>query len=147
MSVTTNHQAPFKILGLDHVVLRVKNVSDAIHFYCDVLGCSVERTVDTLGLVQLRAGTSLIDLVSTDSPLGQQGGKPPGTEGHNVDHFCIRIEPFSAEQITETLKAHGVDVDELSRRYGADGYGPSLYIRDPDGNTVELKGPPEDAQS
>lgn len=96
--------------------------------------------------MQLRAGAALIDLVSVDSELGKLGGRAPDNEGHNVDHFCIRIEPFSIEQIRDQLVAHGIDAGDVGRRYGADGYGPSLYISDPDGNTVELKGPPEDVR-
>lgn len=145
MTDTTKPTPGFSILGLDHVVLRVTDIDQAIAFYCDVLGCAVERTVDELGLVQLRAGRALIDLVAVDSPLGLQGGPAPGATGHNVDHFCIRISPFSVDQIKNHLASHGVDVGDVGRRYGADGFGPSLYITDPDGNTVELKGPPEDA--
>lgn len=144
MTASTKQPLSFNILGLDHVVLRVRDMKHSLHFYCDILGCSVERTVDSLGLVQLRAGTSLIDLVKVESELGRKGGRAPDTEGHNVDHFCIRIEPFSPDQLKSDLSAQGIEIGEVSRRYGADGYGPSLYISDPDGNTVELKGPPED---
>lgn len=144
MTDTTKPSHGFSILGLDHVVLRVKDRDQAIAFYCNVLGCTVERTVDDLGLVQLRAGHSLIDLVAVDSPLGAKGGPAPGKSGNNMDHFCIRIAPFSFEDLKNHLASHGIDPGEVGRRYGADGYGPSLYITDPDGNTVELKGPPED---
>jgi len=132
-----------QIRGLDHVVLRVSNLDRALAFWCDVLGCGVERRLDELGLVQLRAGAHLIDLVPVDSPLGQAGGAPPGAEGRNVDHVALRIEPFDAAALRRHLEAHGVEPGEVARRYGAEGHGPSMYIRDPDGNTVELKGPPE----
>jgi catechol 2,3-dioxygenase-like lactoylglutathione lyase family enzyme len=101
----------------------------------------VERRVDELGLVQLRAGASLIDLVTVDGALGRQGGAAPGREGRNLDHFCLRIEPFDETALRAHLQAAAVDVGELASRYGAEGQGPSLYIRDPEGNTVELKGP------
>jgi catechol 2,3-dioxygenase-like lactoylglutathione lyase family enzyme len=133
----------FRILGLDHVVVRVRDLDAALRFYRGVLGCTEERRIDALGLVQLRAGASLIDLVPVDSPLGRAGGGTPGTDGKNVDHFCLRIEPFDAEALAAHLRSHRVEPGEIARRYGADGHGPSMYVRDPDGNVVELKGPPE----
>lgn len=132
----------FAILGLDHVVLRVKDLPRMTRFYCDVLGCSVEKVQEALGLTQLRAGESLIDLVALEGELGRRGGAGPGAEGRNVDHFCLRIEPFDAGALAAHLAAHGVKADEAKTRYGADGYGPSVYLTDPEGNVVELKGPP-----
>ena len=134
--------SPPKLLGLDHVVLRVRDLDAALGFYVGVLGCTEERRVEAVGLYQLRAGASLIDLVPVDSPIGQRGGGPPGREGRNLEHFCLRIEPFDAEALATHLRAHGVEPSEVGERYGADGYGPSMYVNDPDGNVVELKGPP-----
>jgi catechol 2,3-dioxygenase-like lactoylglutathione lyase family enzyme len=136
-------QLAFRVLGLDHVVLRVRDLAAALRFYQGALGCTIERRLDALGLVQLRAGASLIDLVPLDSPLGKAGGGAPVADGKNVDHLCLRIEPFDAEALASHLRAHGVEPGDVSRRYGADGFGPSMYLRDPDGNVVELKGPPE----
>lgn len=130
------------IVGLDHVVLRVADVPRAIAFYCDVLGCSVERELPELGLHQLRAGSAIIDLAGVDTPIGKAGGGPPAPDGKNLDHFCVRIEPFDEEALRAHLGAHGIEVSESGIRYGAEGNGPSIYIQDPDGNTVELKGPP-----
>ncbi len=132
----------FTVQGIDHVVLRVRDVEGMIRFYQDVLGCAVERRKDELGLIQLRAGRSLIDLVDVNGELGQKGGAAPGAEARNMDHLCLRIDPFDEAQIRAHLRAHGVEAGELATRYGAEGVGPSLYIEDPEGNTVELKGPP-----
>ncbi len=133
----------FQVLGLDHLVLRVKDLDRALAFYRDVLGCALERSLDEIGLYQLRAGRSLIDLVTLDGELGRHGGAGPGAGGRNVDHLALRIEPFDETALRAHLKAHGIAVSETARRYGAEGMGPSIYIEDPDGNTVELKGPPE----
>ena len=133
----------FTVQGIDHVVLRVVDVEGVIRFYQDVLGCAVERRKDDLGLIQLRAGRSLIDLVDVNGELGQKGGAAPGAEARNMDHFCLRIDPFDEAKIRAHLRAHGVEAGELATRYGAEGDGPSLYIQDPEGNTVELKGPPD----
>jgi glyoxylase I family protein len=111
-------------------------------FYTGVLGCTVERRQDAIGLVQLRAGRSLVDLVPVDGVLGRAGGAPPGAEGRNVDHFCFRVEPFDEAAIRRVLAAAGVAAGPTQRRFGAEGEGPSIYIADPEGNTVELKGPP-----
>lgn len=127
--------APIDIQRIDHVVIRVANLDRALGFYCDVLGCREERRVESLGLVQLRAGASLIDLIEIE-------GKPP--EGApNMDHFALRLGKFDAKAITAHLSNHGINAGEVVNRYGAEGTGPSIYITDPDGNTVELKGPPE----
>ena len=134
---------PITPKGLDHLVLRTNKLQEVIRFYEDVLGCKVERTVETIGLYQLRAGASLIDIVDTNGELGKRGGPPPGDDGLNLDHYCLRIEPWDEAAIRKHLEEQGVNAPETSRRYGADGTGPSIYIQDPEGNTVELKGPPE----
>ena len=138
-------QPPFVLRQLDHLVLRVRDVALMQAFYCDVLGCSVERRQDGIGLLQLRAGASLIDLVSLDGKLGRMGGAGPGAEGRNVDHFCLRIEPFDRDALLAHLQAHGARIGEFGSRYGAEGEGPSQYLFDPEGNLVELKGPPDPA--
>jgi len=130
------------IREIDHLVLRVRDLPRMLSFYVDVLGCKVERRLDDLGLVQLRAGRSLIDLVPVDGELGRAGGAAPGAQGRNLDHFCLRVEPFDAATLREHLLAHGIDMGELRTRYGAEGNGPSIYLDDPEGNVVELKGPP-----
>ena len=131
-----------QIREIDHLVLRVVNVDAMLAFYCGVLGCTVERRQDEIGLIQLRAGRSLVDLVPVDGKLGKMGGAAPGREGRNLDHLCFRIEPFDGPAIRKQLRAAGVGVGNVESRYGAEGEGPSIYIEDPEGNTVELKGPP-----
>jgi glyoxylase I family protein len=132
----------FKIRHIDHVVLRVVDVQAMMRFYIDTLGCSLEKIQEGPGLFQLRAGSSLIDLVPVDGRLGRAGGAAPGTEGRNLDHLCLRIEPFDGEQILEWLRAKGIEAGQVESRYGAEGQGPSIYVTDPEGNVVELKGPP-----
>lgn len=129
------------VLGIDHLVLRVRSLPAMIAFYRDVLGCRIEREQRELGLVQLRAGASLIDLVEVAGSLGRAGGAAPGAEGRNLEHFCLRVEPFDVEAIRRELEARGCTVVELAQRYGAEGEGPSMYLQDPEGNTIELKGP------
>ncbi len=131
-----------RIGEIDHVVLRVIDLATMQRFYCEVLGCREERRQDEIGLVQLRAGTSLIDLVSMDGKLGRLGGAAPGREGHNMDHLCLRVVDYDETAILAHLKAHGVRLGELGSRYGAQGEGPSIYLYDPQGNMIELKGPP-----
>lgn len=131
-----------RIRDIDHVVLRVSDLERMLRFYCDVLGCTVERRNDDIGLVQLRAGRSLVDLAPVDGELGRAGGAAPGSEGRNMDHLCFRIETFDEASLAEHLERHGVEPGRVSTRYGAEGNGPSMYVTDPEGNTVELKGPP-----
>lgn len=129
-------QPALQVKGLDHVVLRVADMDRAIAFYEQVLGLYVERRLEEIGLVQLRAGASMIDLVPRTEDED---------EGRNMDHFAVRIETMDVPALSAHLRRHGIDPGEVRRRYGAEGYGSSIYVTDPDGNTVELKGPPETA--
>lgn len=130
------------IREIDHIVLRVVELDTMLTFYCDVLGCTIERRQDEIGLIQLGAGRSLIDLVTVDGKLGREGGAASGREGRNVDHFCVRVEPFDEDEIRRHLRLHSVEAGAVESRYGAEGEGPSMYVADPEGNTIELKGPP-----
>ncbi|HEX3888074.1 MAG TPA: VOC family protein [Phenylobacterium sp.] len=134
--------SPIQASGFDHIVLRVRDKAAALAFYGGVLGLSIDRDRPELGLTHVRAGRQMIDLVTLDGPLGQAGGNGPGVEGRNLDHFALQVRPFDEVAIRAHLAAHDVEVVEEGPRYGADGDGFSLYVRDPDGNTVELKGPP-----
>lgn len=129
------------IRGIDHIVLRVRDIDTMLRFYEEVLGCEVEKIQEDLGLWQLRAGSSLIDFATVDGPIGRQKGPAPGRDGHNQDHFCLLVDPWDEKAIRRALEAHGLSVEESAIRYGATGYGPSIYLTDPEGNTVELKGP------
>lgn len=133
------HPPPFTVTGIDHIVLRVRDLARALTFYRDVLGCTLEREQRELGLMQLRAGRSLIDLVTTDGPLG---GRPAATQadGANLEHFCLSLVPFEEEMLSAHLAAHGIAAGEAALRYGAEGEGRSFYIEDPEGNRLELKG-------
>ncbi|MEO8367300.1 MAG: VOC family protein [Pseudoxanthomonas sp.] len=135
-------KAPFQLQRIDHVVLRVRDLASMQAFYCEVLGCTVERRQDEIGLLQLRAGDSLIDLVPVDGKLGRIGGAAPGEEGRNLDHLCLSVVPFERDAILAHLQAHRVRIGEFGSRYGAEGEGPSQYLSDPEGNVIELKGSP-----
>lgn len=128
------------IAAIDHTVLRTSKVDDMLSFYCDVLGCSIEReTSDELGLTQLRAGSALIDLVKTDGKLGRIGGSKPTIADNNLDHFCLQLKFISEQATIKHLQSHGIQTTDFEKRYGAQGFGPSLSIKDPEGNVVELK--------
>jgi catechol 2,3-dioxygenase-like lactoylglutathione lyase family enzyme len=135
-------QSAIAIREIDHIVLRVVDLARMLRFYGDVLGCREVRRQDEIGLVQLRAGSSMVDLIPIDGKLGAAGGAAPGKEGRNVDHFCFRVEPFDEAAIRAHLAAHGIEAGPAASRFGAEGEGPSIYLQDPEGNTIELKGPP-----
>ena len=129
------------IREIDHLVLRVKDIETMRRFYCDVLGAQHIQYRPHFGMSHLRVGRSMIDLVEVDGPSGKRGGAAPGKEGLNLDHFCFRVDPFDQEAIVAHLKKHGVEVGDIRPRFGAEGNGISIYLTDPEGNTVELKGP------
>jgi len=130
----------FRIRDIDHIVIRVSDLERMIDFYCQVLGCTVEWRRPDLGLVHLRAGNAMIDLVPVTGELGRKGGAAPGPEGRNLDHVCLRVSPFDADAIVAYLQSQGLEAGEVRPRFGAQGEGPSLYVHDPEGNVVELKG-------
>jgi glyoxylase I family protein len=130
------------IRDIDHIVLRVADLPAMLRFYCDALGCRIERRQDEIGLIQLRAGRSMIDLVPLDGKLGRAGGAAPGRQGHNMDHVCFRVDPFDEPAIRAHLAALDIAAGPTASRFGAEGEGPSIYLSDPQGNVVELKGPP-----
>ena len=131
-----------QILGLDHLVLRATDLEGMADFYTRVVGLSIDRRVPELGLVHLRAGRSMLDLIAVTGKLGSRGGAAPGTEGRNLDHLCLRIEPFDEAALRARFAAQGVALSEVQDNYGAEGRGPSVYLQDPEGNVIELKGPP-----
>ncbi|HDS1733802.1 VOC family protein [Pseudomonas sp. BP8] len=133
---------PFEISHLDHVVLRVQDMQQSLDFYTTVLGCHVVKRREDLGMIHLRAGASMIDLVDVQGPLGIQAGGAADPQHRNVDHFCLRITPFREAELLSFLSSAGVQAEKAIIRYGAEGEGPSIYCFDPDGNQVELKGPP-----
>ncbi len=128
-----------EVTGIDHVVLRVKELQKMLAFYTEVLGCRLERAQEAIGLYQLRAGSSLIDLVSVAGTLGERGGAAPGREGRNMDHLCLAVADFDPERVKAHLARHGVDIGAEGIRYGASGSAPSIYLTDPEGNGLELR--------
>ena len=129
------------IQGIDHVVFRVVDLEKVASFYIEVLGARWEKKQEEIGLYQLRVGSALVDLVPVDGRLGRMGGAAPGKEARNVDHVCFRVLPWDGEAILGHLREHAIE-GEIVSRYGAEGDGPSIYLADPEGNNLELKGPP-----
>lgn len=132
-----------EISQLDHVVLRVTDLERSIRWYTDVLGCEVARRVDPIGFAQMRIGRSMIDLAAYDGKVGAERGGPPVAAGPNLHHFCLKIERFDEAALVAYFTDKGVVPFDICKRFGAEGYGPCLYIEDPDGNWIELKGPSE----
>jgi glyoxylase I family protein len=129
-----------RIRDIDHVVFRVVDLDAVAAFWREALGATFERHQEAIGLYQLRVGNSLVDLVPVDGKLGRMGGAAPGAEGRNVDHVCFRVAPWDEAEILAHLARHGIRAG-VARRYGAEGDGPSIYVTDPEGNVIELKGP------
>jgi glyoxylase I family protein len=128
------------VLAIDHIVLRTTKLKEMLDFYTGVLNCTIEReTPAETGLTQLRAGSALIDLVVVNSRLGAVGGGAPRKTELNVDHFCLQISSVPEQDIIHYLQNSGIEVGEFASRYGAQGEGRSLYIQDPEGNSVELR--------
>jgi len=125
-------EIPLKVTEIDHVVIRCRDQNRAYDFYTRVLGLGEERRIAQIGLIQLRAGRSMIDLVPAKDPRVETG--------LNVDHVCIGIEAGDMNEVAAYLRRESVEVmGEPATRYGARGVGLSIYVRDPEGNVIELK--------
>ena len=131
---------PINIRQIDHVVIRVNDLDRMVDWYGDVLGCKLERGPGDFRIAQLRAGNSLIDLVDANGPFGRERGSPPDQNAPNMDHVCLQVQPGNTEDIEAHLRKFDVKFGEVNDRYGATGRGPSIYLQDPEGNTIELKG-------
>jgi catechol 2,3-dioxygenase-like lactoylglutathione lyase family enzyme len=129
-------EIPLKVAELDHVVLRCRDQNRAYDFYTRILGLSEERRIAQIGLIQLRAGRSMIDLIPADDPRVEAG--------LNIDHVCIGIETRDLNEVVRYLRERSVVVmGEPAMRFGARGQGLSIYVRDPEGNVLELKQMPD----
>jgi glyoxylase I family protein len=127
------------VAELDHVVLRCREQDRMLDFYTRVLGLKEERRIAQIGLIQLRAGASMIDLVPAAEPRVESGT--------NVDHFCLGIKTDDMRSTMAYLRMNSVEVlGEPAMRYGARGMGNSIYVRDPEGNVIELKQMPGQAE-
>ena len=127
--------------GIDHLLLLVSGMSKTLAFYRDVLGCSIENELPEFAMVQLRAGAALIDLVDVDVREGQWA-RPEVAGGRNLNHVCIAVAQYDERELRRHLAAHGATIIEEGVHGGARGDSLSIYVRDPSGNTIELKGPP-----
>lgn len=121
----------FEILTIDHIVLRTTQIDKMIHFYCDVLGCRIEKIQKDFGLTQLRAGDNIIDLISVDKAVSDSN--------RNLEHFCLRVAPFDFEALNNYFRNKGIEIYRYGDRYGSQGVGPSFYLKDPENNEIELK--------
>lgn len=131
--------APFKLLGIDHVVLRAVDAPRLVDFYVKALGCTMQWERPELGLYHLTAGTALLDIISMDGPLGMSGVAAPATLGRNVDHICFQVDAIDSEALGHHLRKFGLELEEPKTRFGAQGFGLSVYLQDPEGNGIELK--------
>jgi catechol 2,3-dioxygenase-like lactoylglutathione lyase family enzyme len=130
---------PFALEGIDHILLLVSGMKPAVRFYTEVLGCTVEGALPQFGMLQLRAGAALIDLVDIAAPEASWA-KPPAAGGRNFDHLCLALGAYDEAKLRRHL--HRVEIIEEGVHGGSRGESLSLYVRDPSGNVIELKGPP-----
>lgn len=125
---------PLEIDGIDHVVLRVTNIQRSLDFYVGLLGLSLERVIEDIGIYQLRCGRNLIDLVAM--PAGAVLADVPQ---RGIDHVCLHVRG-DMSRILEYMQENGVELGSPLREiYGSTGFGTSLYVLDPDRHTIELK--------
>lgn len=129
------------MVGIDHIVLTVADVDRSLRFYVDELGLRPERVDEwrrrEVFFPSVRIDdTTIIDLFATP-PTEPDVENRPEPVGANLDHFCVVVEPTDLDAVARSGRFEVVDGP--ARRWGARGDGTSLYVRDPDGNVVELR--------
>lgn len=139
--ITAPSKPPFALEGIDHILLLVNGMAPAVRFYTKVLGCQVEDKLPQYGMLQLRAGSALIDLVDVSVPQGSWA-VPPVAGGRNLDHLCLALGAHEEAKLRRHLARHHIEIVEEGIHGGSRGESLSLYVRDPSGNIIELKGPP-----
>jgi len=132
---------PFSLLGIDHIVFLIDDMPNALKFYGEVLGCQPGYSYPKIGMEQLWCGNALIVLSDTTHPSAKSK-IPPAKGRSNIDHVCINLSPIEVPDLIAHLNAHNVQIDATAFHGGARGMGNSVYIQDPFGNRLELKGPP-----
>jgi glyoxylase I family protein len=137
MQSTDAARPPFTLKGIEHVLLLVRGMDEALAFYSGVLGARLETRLPEYGMAELQAGDSHIDLVDIAATEGAWA-QPPVAGGRNVDHFALRLNPCDEEALRAHLVKHGIEVVEERVDENPQGKTLSLYVRDPSGNTVEL---------
>jgi glyoxylase I family protein len=125
---------PMEFDGIDHAVLRVTDIKRSLDFYVGVLGLSLERIIEDIGIYQLRCGRNLIDLhvLPAGASLGQ------GTQ-RGIDHLCLSIRGDMNKIVGYMAENKVEKASPVHERYGATGFGTSIYILDPDQYVIELK--------
>lgn len=136
-----NTQTPFNVVGLDHVVILVTDMQKALDFYQGILGLPHGYAFPDIAMEQLWVGTELLVLIDISTPKGA-GAIPPVSGGRNMDHFCISLVPYDKDALRAYLVDQGVEIVNEAFHSGARGMGEAIYVLDPFGNKVELKGPP-----
>ena len=170
-SSTSSTGPPFRLQRIDHIVIRCRDFPRMFDFYHRILGCTIDEPRDEYvnrfggALTHLRAGSCYIDLLAYDTnhltDEGREAAKRMhgggvglgdknledvqlSSESSTLDHLCLRVDPFDQQQMQSYLEGENVHIVAMGdRRLGADGVGPSVYVSDPEGNVIELKGSPE----
>ena len=125
--------ADVHVAGLDHIVLNVADVERALAFYCDELGLEGLR-VDEWRRGEVLFPSARVDATTLIDFLGIE------RTGENAKHFALVVEGTDLAAVASSGRF--VVVDGPDQRFGARGNGTALYVRDPDGNTVELRSYP-----
>ncbi len=130
------------VTGLDHVVLVSDDVDRSLDFYCGLLGLAGDRVDEwrsgDVPFPSVRIDeTTIIDLFPTAMVDGDGDRGGPGS-ARNLDHLCVTIEPTDLDAVAASGRVEVVRGPQ-DHLFGAQGYATSLYIADPDGNTVELR--------
>ena len=127
--------ASLAVTGFDHLSLTCRRVAETRRFYETLLGFAVAGEMPQWGMTEMRAGDAHIVLVDANSKEGAWAISPQG-RGENVHHFCLRLTQFDEKDLRRRFKDAKIEIEEedLGDDEGA------LYVRDPEGNYVELRG-------
>ena len=127
------------VTGFDHLVLTCRKARATRAFYEGLLGFRVTNELPQWGMTELTAGNAVIVLVDATSKEGEWAASPKG-EGENMNHYCLRLKSFDEAGLRTLLARNGIAIEEEQHEHTSEGAEHAFYVRDPDGNYVELRG-------
>ncbi|MGQ0742550.1 MAG: VOC family protein [Alphaproteobacteria bacterium] len=127
------------VSGFDHLSLTCRHAAATRKFYASVLGFRVSARMPQWGMTEISAGDATIVLVDAESDRGSWAKSTRGA-GENVHHFCLRLKSFDEIAFRTLLAKRGVAIEEEQREMTPKGMEHAFYVRDPEGNLVELRG-------
>jgi catechol 2,3-dioxygenase-like lactoylglutathione lyase family enzyme len=131
----------FTVTGMDHIVLKVRDMDRVLDFYLNVLGLKGERLEEfRQGRVPFPSVRINHDTIIDLFPVQASADDVPDARSSDLDHFCLVVDQTDMSQVVAYLQRHGVAIQQGPvTRWGAHGNGTSIYFSDPENRQIEIR--------